>query len=235
YLDYMHARYYSPTLGRFLSVDPTLDVQTALRVPQTWNRYAYGRNNPTRFTDPDGKVAIADGVVIGAVVGVVILTAYVQAPSVAVPGKTNGQVLVDSAIGGFQALGRAVGSLIPGRQPTSLPPPPPPTTPSRPSTPGTQATTGVNPAAPIQAVTVNTAQGTVHVPDGWTSRPADNGKGTVYQAPGVTGNKDMIRVMDPTKLQPTGYVVIYNGQGNRVLPDGKAAPDMPSSHLPIVK
>jgi hypothetical protein len=45
----------------------------------------------------------------------------------------------------------------------------------------------------------------------------------------------MIRVMDPTKLQPTGYVVIYNGQGNRVLPDGKAAPDMPSSHLPIVK
>jgi RHS repeat-associated protein len=150
-LDYMHARYYDPNAGRFLSVDPTLDMQTALQVPQTWNRYGYARNNPIRFTDPDGRFAIADDVVVGAVIGVVILTAYVQAPSVTVPGRTNGQVLVQTAVGGFQALGRAVGSLIPGRRPTNLPPPPPASIPSRPSTPGTQATTGVNPAAPIQA------------------------------------------------------------------------------------
>jgi RHS repeat-associated protein len=150
-LDYMHARYYGPGFGRFLSVDPTLDLHAALRVPQTWNRYTYARDNPLRFTDPDGKVAIADDVLIGAAIGVAILTAYVQAPSVAVPGRTNGQVLVQTAIGGFQALGRAAGSLLPGRQPTNLPPPLVPTTPSRPSTPGTQATTGVNPATPIQA------------------------------------------------------------------------------------
>lgn len=54
-LDYMMARYYSPTLGRFLSVDPVLDVKQATSTPQAWNRYAYVRNNPVRFTDPTGK------------------------------------------------------------------------------------------------------------------------------------------------------------------------------------
>ena len=45
YLDYMHARFYNPPLGRFLSVDPTL-ASADPKVPQTWNRYAYVRNNP---------------------------------------------------------------------------------------------------------------------------------------------------------------------------------------------
>jgi RHS repeat-associated protein len=56
YLDYMHARYYSPTVGRFLSVDPVLDTKVAMTNPQGWNRYAYVRNNPMRWTDPTGKV-----------------------------------------------------------------------------------------------------------------------------------------------------------------------------------
>jgi RHS repeat-associated protein len=51
-LDYMHARYYNPTLGRFLSVDPGgFDPSK----PQSWNRYAYVMNNPIRYTDPDGR------------------------------------------------------------------------------------------------------------------------------------------------------------------------------------
>lgn len=37
--DYMHARYYNPNLGRFLSVDPVLDQKRALSNPQSWNRY----------------------------------------------------------------------------------------------------------------------------------------------------------------------------------------------------
>lgn len=41
--------------GRFLSVDPYLDVNKALREPQRWNRYAYVVNNPLRYTDPDGR------------------------------------------------------------------------------------------------------------------------------------------------------------------------------------
>src|SRR5213075_1204047 len=44
-LDYMHARYYSAAVGRFLSVDPTLDSADQ-SAPQSWNRYSYVCNDP---------------------------------------------------------------------------------------------------------------------------------------------------------------------------------------------
>jgi RHS repeat-associated protein len=53
-LDYMHARYYDPLMGRFLSVDPPWE-SADLKKPQSWNRYAYVLNNPVNLTDPDGK------------------------------------------------------------------------------------------------------------------------------------------------------------------------------------
>ena len=53
-LDYMHARYYSPHLSRFIAVDPVLGDPA---VPQSWNRYAYALNNPIAYVDPDGKEA----------------------------------------------------------------------------------------------------------------------------------------------------------------------------------
>jgi RHS repeat-associated protein len=56
-LDYMHARYYSPTVGRFLSVDPGKDWDP--RNPQTWNRYTYAHNSPLLKIDPDGRAALA--------------------------------------------------------------------------------------------------------------------------------------------------------------------------------
>jgi RHS repeat-associated protein len=52
-LDYMHARYYSPAMGRFLSVDPGRDFDT--HQPQSWNMYAYVRNSPINATDPTGR------------------------------------------------------------------------------------------------------------------------------------------------------------------------------------
>jgi RHS repeat-associated protein len=55
YLDYMHARFYAPNVGRFLSVDPVLKVKGAMLLPQGWNRYAYVVNNPLRYTDPTGQ------------------------------------------------------------------------------------------------------------------------------------------------------------------------------------
>ncbi|XVU28290.1 polymorphic toxin-type HINT domain-containing protein [Actinoplanes sp. CA-054009] len=44
------ARDYDPALGRFISVDPVLDLAD----PQQINGYAYANNNPTTFNDPDG-------------------------------------------------------------------------------------------------------------------------------------------------------------------------------------
>jgi RHS repeat-associated protein len=54
-LDYMHARYYRPLVGRFLSVDPLLNAKRAQKNPQSWNRYAYVESNPQRFADLDGR------------------------------------------------------------------------------------------------------------------------------------------------------------------------------------
>ncbi len=51
-LDYMHARYYSAPMGRFLSVDPALGTAEQ---PQSWNRYAYVRSNPLNAVDPTGR------------------------------------------------------------------------------------------------------------------------------------------------------------------------------------
>ncbi len=51
--DYMHARYYSPMMGRFLSTDPGFDYD--LTNPQSWNLYAYVRNSPLGSTDPTGR------------------------------------------------------------------------------------------------------------------------------------------------------------------------------------
>jgi RHS repeat-associated protein len=67
-LDYMHARYYNPTVGRFLIVDPGQfwqvrsddtagqeKLRRQLQKPQVWNRYAYVSNSPINATDPDGR------------------------------------------------------------------------------------------------------------------------------------------------------------------------------------
>jgi RHS repeat-associated protein len=67
-LDYMHARYYAASLGRFLSVDPSEfwqvrnddgagqeKLRRQLKRPQVWNRYPYVSNSPMNATDPDGR------------------------------------------------------------------------------------------------------------------------------------------------------------------------------------
>lgn len=57
-LDYFGARYYGSRIARFTTVDPVYTIQENLVDPQQWNRYAYGRNNPLRFVDPDGRAVV---------------------------------------------------------------------------------------------------------------------------------------------------------------------------------
>ncbi len=71
-LHFYNARYYDSLLGRFISADtivPGVDSQA-------YNRYAYVRNNPLRYTDPTGHcpwcVVVIIGVLILAPVAVAI-------------------------------------------------------------------------------------------------------------------------------------------------------------------
>jgi RHS repeat-associated protein len=52
-LDYFDARYYASIQGRFTSPDPLLASGQA-KLPQSWNRYTYGVNNPLINVDPTG-------------------------------------------------------------------------------------------------------------------------------------------------------------------------------------
>ena len=49
-------RHYTP-MGRWMAPDPGGLKAVVLEDPQTWNMYAYTRNNPTTFTDPSGLAA----------------------------------------------------------------------------------------------------------------------------------------------------------------------------------
>jgi RHS repeat-associated protein len=122
-LDYMLARYYSSTLGRFMAVDPGDD--TDLEDPQSWNKYAYVRNNPVGHDDPNGKelVAALAGAGIGFVVGAAIEVVHEYrageslvpqkigaagaggAVTGAITGLTNGaSLLVEAAVGGVAGV-----------------------------------------------------------------------------------------------------------------------------------
>ena len=58
-LFYFNARWYDADVGRFISEDP---LWGNIRDPQSLNRFAYGRNNPYRYTDPSGMISVKAGV-----------------------------------------------------------------------------------------------------------------------------------------------------------------------------
>lgn len=51
-LVYMQARYYDPTVGRFMSADPLSSTDAK---PNAFGRYGYASNNPVLNIDPDGR------------------------------------------------------------------------------------------------------------------------------------------------------------------------------------
>jgi uncharacterized protein RhaS with RHS repeats len=87
----MMARYYQASLGRFLAVDPGND--TALGDPQSWNKYAYVRNNPIGRSDPTGRFGIDGG----------SLEAEYRKPN----GETAENIVSDIAAG-LNAVGEAL-------------------------------------------------------------------------------------------------------------------------------
>lgn len=73
------------------------------------------------------------------------------------------------------------------------------------------------------------------VKPGWGSRPADNGKGTVYQDPARAGvdNGNQVRVMDPgaNPRYPDGYVRFYGKNNQPLKLDGKPGSNA-ETHFP---
>jgi RHS repeat-associated protein len=54
-LVYFGARWYDPQVGRFMGFDPAgVDEDN----PHSFNRYAYGNNNPYKYLDPDGRAPV---------------------------------------------------------------------------------------------------------------------------------------------------------------------------------
>ena len=58
-LYYYGARYYDPTIGRFISPDPIIQNFTN---PQNFNRYSYCLNNPLKYIDPSGNIVDIYGI-----------------------------------------------------------------------------------------------------------------------------------------------------------------------------
>jgi RHS repeat-associated protein len=107
-LMFYNARYYSPTLGRFISADTMVP---GAGNPQAFNRYAYTLNNPLNYIDPTGHcplclTAIIGGA-IGAIAGAVAYTGYVVAT-----GQQFNAGHMFLAAGGGLAAGALIGTGI---------------------------------------------------------------------------------------------------------------------------
>jgi RHS repeat-associated protein len=111
-LDYFGARYYGSRIGRFTTVDPVNTWQQNLLDPQRWNRYAYGRNNPLRYVDPDGRAIETPWDALNVGLGVASFAANVAAGNV-------GGAIADALGIAYDAAATAV-PVLPGGAGTAI-------------------------------------------------------------------------------------------------------------------
>jgi RHS repeat-associated protein len=60
----MNARLYDPMVGRFLAMDPFVQMPD---YTQAFNRYTYALNNPLIYVDPDGEYFLIDDLIAAAI------------------------------------------------------------------------------------------------------------------------------------------------------------------------
>ena len=89
-LDYALARYYDSSMGRFCSADP---LEGTPGDPQSWNRYAYVRNNPVNITDPSGESWLSW--FVDAVIGLIAV--------LSIPFTGGGSIIMDFESGDIAA------------------------------------------------------------------------------------------------------------------------------------
>jgi RHS repeat-associated protein len=116
-LVYMNARYYDPTLGRFISADTVVPDPGN---PQALNRYAFVYNNPISNVDPSGHVPVVAAVIaVAAVVGggasaAIIAVAVVGAACVIAGYYTQSPLLMTIGAVCLGFAGGFVGPLLGG-------------------------------------------------------------------------------------------------------------------------
>ena len=102
---YLRARYYNPQIGRFTS----LDIEEGeISNPLDMNRYVYCRNNPIKYVDPSGKVAVA---IAASIVGTGMVDGLATGLIYKFSGKRFGAGFVNGFIEGLTA---GVGTYIGG-------------------------------------------------------------------------------------------------------------------------
>ena len=119
---YLRARNYNPSTGRFLAEDPHWNPSNMVydadgrisqaAIAQSGNLYVYGLNNPLRYSDPSGKIAIADDAVILIVLATGAVYTYTVAWANSAEGQAAIQGTVEVIVDGVSYIGDALGGAI---------------------------------------------------------------------------------------------------------------------------
>lgn len=94
-LYYYDARYYDPTLARFLTADTT---EPSLAQPQDLNHFSYVRNNPFKYVDPSGNTPLLVAPVVSGTYGAIaggtsgFIGGYQQGMTQAIVGGIGGAI-----------------------------------------------------------------------------------------------------------------------------------------------
>jgi len=103
----MQARFYDPTIGRFLANDPVGFADSGN--PAMFNRYAYCYDDPVNCADPDGELGLFGagvGAIIGGVAGAVVNGGAEYLSQRAAGGEVNFK-----AVFGKAAVGAGTGAV----------------------------------------------------------------------------------------------------------------------------
>jgi RHS repeat-associated protein len=89
-LQYLRARYYDSSTGRFLSTDA---FEGSLESPVSRHRYLYGNNNPLTYSDPSGNFALTDTLTALSILETLTIATAAQASIGQIARKIDGDII----------------------------------------------------------------------------------------------------------------------------------------------